>query len=103
MQSNPAVGQASGPGFQMAGDELMTETGRKIIILLSDGEDGDTSKIDGVLRQLHQSNIYVYTIGFGGADTEYLSYIANSCKESLYRQSQVICLMLSMLRLVPIW
>lgn len=67
-------------GLQMAGDELMTETGRKIIILLSDGEDGDTSKIDGVLRQLHQSNIYVYTIGFGGADTEYLSYIANSCK-----------------------
>ncbi len=67
-------------GLQMAGDELMAETGRKIIILLSDGEDGDTSKIDEVLRKLHQSNILVYTIGFGGADTEYLSYIANSCK-----------------------
>ncbi len=67
-------------GLQTAGDELMSEMGRKIIILLSDGEDGDTSKIDEVLNQLRQNNIYVYTIGFGGADTEYLSYIANSCQ-----------------------
>lgn len=67
-------------GLRAAGDELMYGTGRKIIILLSDGEDGDTSKIDEVLGQLNQRNIYVYTIGFGGADTEYLSYIANSCK-----------------------
>lgn len=74
-------------GLQMAGDELISETGRKIIILLSDGEDGDTARIDEVLKQLHQNNIYVYTIGFGGADTEYLSYIANSC-EGKFIQAQ---------------
>lgn len=74
-------------GLQMAGDELISETGRKIIILLSDGADGDTDRIDEVLRQLHQNNIYVYTIGFGGADTEYLSYIANSC-EGKFIQAQ---------------
>lgn len=74
-------------GLQMAGDELISETGRKIIILLSDGADGDPDRIDEVLRQLHQNNIYVYTIGFGGADTEYLSYIANSC-EGKFIQAQ---------------
>jgi len=66
-------------GLQAAGDELLSETGKKIIILLSDGEDGDTAKIDEVLDLLNQRNIYVYTIGFGGADTNYLSYIANKC------------------------
>ncbi len=67
-------------GLQTAGQELQKESGKKVIILLSDGEDGDSSQIDGVLAELKRKNIYVYTIAFGGADTEYLSYIANSCR-----------------------
>ncbi len=66
-------------GLELAGNELASENGRRVIILLSDGEDGDSSRIDGVLEELKRKNIYVYTIGFGGADTEYLSYIATSC------------------------
>lgn len=66
-------------GLQKAGEELEKETGKKVIILLSDGADGDSSMIDEVLAQLKRKNIYVYSIAFGGADTEYLNYIATSC------------------------
>lgn len=66
-------------GLELAGNELAGKSGRRVIILLSDGEDGDTSRIDEVLVQLKKQNIVVYTIGFGGVDTQYLSYIANAC------------------------
>ena len=66
-------------GLQQAGVELEGESGKKIVILLSDGADGDSGRIEAVLEELKRKNIYVYTIGFGGADTEYLSYIATSC------------------------
>ena len=66
-------------GLQQAGVELEGESGKKIVILLSNGADGDASRIDAVLEDLKRKKIYVYTIGFGGADTEYLSYIATSC------------------------
>lgn len=66
-------------GLQRAGQELVSESGKRVIILLSDGMDGDASYIDDVLDELKRNNIYVYTIGFGGADTTYLSYIASSC------------------------
>ncbi len=66
-------------GLQTAGDELTGKSGKKIIILLSDGADGSGYMIDTVLDDLKLKNIYVYTIGFGGADTECLSYIAKKC------------------------
>lgn len=66
-------------GLKLAGQELDGKSGRKVIILLSDGEDGNAGMIDEVLDDLKRRNIYVYTIGVGGADTEYLSYIARKC------------------------
>lgn len=66
-------------GLQLAGQELDGKSGRKVIILLSDGEDGSGSIIDEVLEELNRRSIYVYAIGFGGADTEYLGYIAQKC------------------------
>jgi len=66
-------------GLKLAGQELDAKAGRKVIILLSDGEDGNTAIIDEVLDELKRKEIYVYTIGFGGADTEYLGYIARKC------------------------
>lgn len=66
-------------GLQEAGSQLSVETGTKIIILLSDGADGSSYQIEDVLDELNRQNICVYTIGFGGADTEYLSYIASRC------------------------
>lgn len=64
-------------GLKLAGEELEHYNGRKIIILMSDGQDG--TPIDDVLEELKRKNIYVYTIGFGGADSSYLSYIAEKC------------------------
>lgn len=66
-------------GLQLAGQELEGKSGRRVVILLSDGEDGNPNMIDEVLDDLKRKNIYVYAIGVGGADTEYLSYIARKC------------------------
>ncbi len=67
-------------GLECAGEELAgIRDGRKIIILLSDGADGDASGIDATLETLKSQGIIVYTIGFGGADSTYLSKIAESC------------------------
>lgn len=66
-------------GLRLAGQTLESESGRRVVILLSDGEDGNAAMIDEVLDELVSRQIYVYTIGFGGADTEYLSYIARKC------------------------
>ena len=67
-------------GLEVAGEELASvRDGRKIIILLSDGADGDATGIDATLKWLNTQGIIVYTIGFGGADSAYLSKIAESC------------------------
>lgn len=67
-------------GLEVAGEELASvRDGRKIIILLSDGADGDAAGIDATLEWLNSQGIIVYTIGFGGADSAYLSKIAESC------------------------
>lgn len=66
-------------GLKLAEQTLDTRVGRRVVILLSDGEDGNAGMIDEVLDEMARKNIYVYTIGFGGADTEYLSYIARKC------------------------
>ena len=65
-------------GLAVAGDALTGALGRRIIILISDGSDGSPDGIDAVLDTLRAQNICVYTIAFGGADTQYLSYIADA-------------------------
>ncbi len=71
-------GTSIASGLQVASDALAGENGRKIVILLSDGADGNTGAIDAVLTALRQHNVVVYTIGFAGADTNYLNYIADT-------------------------
>ncbi len=66
-------------GLAQAGDMLAAESGRRVIILLSDGADGSSDMIDEVLAELNRQNIIVYTIGFGGVDVAYMEYIAQSC------------------------
>ncbi len=66
-------------GLSQAGSMLASESGQKIIILLSDGADGSPELIEEVLDELNRKNIIVYTIGFDGADSSYLSYIAQRC------------------------
>ena len=65
-------------GLAVAGEVLSSALGRRIIILISDGSDGSPDGIDAVLENLRVQNICVYTIAFGGADTQYLSYIADA-------------------------
>lgn len=64
-------------GLALAAEQLENSSGKKIIILMSDGVDG--SYIDDLLMELNQRNVIVYTIGFGGTNAEYLSHIAASC------------------------
>ncbi len=73
----PGGGTDIQAGLRSAGEALSSVSGRRIIILLSDGADGNPGGIDAVLDELSAQNICVYSIGFGGADTDYLSYIAD--------------------------
>lgn len=57
---------------------LKNGAGDKIIILLSDGHDGESQKIDSVLGQLTAQGIKVYAIGLNGCDEAYLTKIANT-------------------------
>ena len=74
----PSGGTNIKDGLAVAGEALSAAPGRRIIILISDGSDGSPEGIDAVLETLRVQNICVYTIAFGGADTQYLSYIADT-------------------------
>ncbi len=50
--------------------------GNQVIILLSDGEDSDTSQIETIKNQLVNRGIRVYSVGVGYADSEYLRGIS---------------------------
>lgn len=76
---NSGGGTSIYSGLRCAQQELDGYSGRKVIILMSDGADGSGTAIDEVLDELKRKNIYVYTIAFGGADIEYLNYIAQKC------------------------
>ena len=67
-----------------ASEGISRMSGRKIIILLSDGADGSVDRIDQVLQSVNIAGITVYTIGFGGADSDYLTKIATSCGGKYY-------------------
>ncbi len=66
-------------GLETGLASLRGESGKKIIILLSDGADGSAGIIDQVLDKIVAEGVIVYTIGFGGADATYLQYIAEKC------------------------
>lgn len=61
----------------VAGAETLKEyEGKKVIILLSDGEDGFPSGMQGALNQLSSQDIVVHTIGLPGCDEDYLMDIS---------------------------
>lgn len=65
-------------GLQCANDVLATAAGERIVILLSDGHDGNPEKIDSVLAYSKANGIKVFTIGLEGCDENYLTNIAES-------------------------
>nr|MCR5370756.1 VWA domain-containing protein [Clostridium sp.] len=64
-------------GLQAAQRSLGAFSGKKYIILLSDGYDGSNNRIDSVLQALSAAGIQTYTIGMQGADEAYLKKIAD--------------------------
>ena len=61
-------------GIQMGIDALESVSGEKIIILLSDGQDG--SDASEVIANAKSKEISIYSIGFAAADAAYLMHIA---------------------------
>ena len=65
-------------GLSCALDSLRGANGTKVVVLLSDGVDGDESRliIDSILAEAAAEHIAVYTIGLEGCDEEYLQNIS---------------------------
>lgn len=64
-------------GLDKAADMLIPGEGKKVVILLSDGYDGESRIRQDVMDKLRKYQIQVYTIGLEGCDQNYLSDIAN--------------------------
>ena len=67
-------------GLVSAMNALQNQSGNRVIILLSDGEDSEESanQMDSVINQLTQQGIVVYAVGFDFADSAYLSRICGA-------------------------
>ena len=65
-------------GLSKAIESLLPAGGTRVVILLSDGQDGSAkAKMDAVLSDAAAQNIVVYTIGLRGCDVDYLRMIAD--------------------------
>ncbi len=76
--------EASGSTSIAAGLETSLETlkkvsGRRVIILLSDGADSNTERINAALDEINREGVTVYTIGVEGSDASCLTHIATTC------------------------
>lgn len=63
-------------GLVMGAQQLITAEGKRVIILLSDGVDGNKGAMPAALNQLKSEGIIVHTIGLPGCEEEYLANIA---------------------------
>lgn len=64
-------------GLHMGIEALKNKTGNKIIILLTDGADGNSGAMPAAIERLKQEGIVVYSVGFGGAEADYLGNISS--------------------------
>lgn len=60
-------------GLLMSIEALKNKSGKKIVILLTDGDDYDTEGIRAASEMLKQNGIVVYAIGLEGSNTETLN------------------------------
>lgn len=76
-------------GLDLAYDALKNRSGSRVIILLSDGADGsDPTYMEEVLTKLEKQNIAVYSVGFGGAESSYMSNISQRTGGKFLRASE---------------
>lgn len=66
-------------GLDIALNSLKGESGRRVIILLSDGMVGDDNSMDSITAEIKREGITLYAIGIEGADSVKLTSIANAC------------------------
>ena len=64
-------------GLNAGIDEIKDETGSRAIILMSDGQDGNTVAMPEAIQNAVDEGIAVYTVAFGDADEEYMKNIAD--------------------------
>lgn len=85
---NAAGGTDIDGGLLMSIEALKNKSGNKIVILLTDGEDGDTDGIIAASEQLKQNGIVAYAVGFDGARVETLNHITSiTGGQLMYAQS----------------
>jgi subtilisin family serine protease len=80
-------GTSIGGGLQVGFDELSQAAGSthsQSIVLLSDGEENASPRIDDVLPLLVASRVQVYTVGLGSVDDEALQNIAQQTGGAYY-------------------
>ena len=63
-------------GLMLGAQQLLDAQGKRVIILLSDGVDGNTGAMPAALNQLKNEGVVVHTIGLPGCDETYLANIA---------------------------
>lgn len=72
-----ANGGTNIPGGIFGGIEsLKNAVGTKSIILMTDGEDGNSGQIEEAIQEAVKSGINIYTVGLGDVDRSYLENIA---------------------------
>lgn len=64
-------------GLLNGAQTLSSTKGRKVIILLSDGADGNAAQLPTAINRLKMEGIIVYAIGLPGCDETYISNIAS--------------------------
>ena len=72
----PTGGTNISSGLLLGAQQLSENAGKKIIILLSDGVDGNSQSMPSTLSQLQYDDIVVFSIGLPGCDEAYLANIA---------------------------
>ncbi len=78
-----------GGGLRAGMEALSGHTGQRIIVLLSDGEDGGSpEEMEQIIGELAAQGIAVYAIGIGGADSAYLNNICTKTGGSFLRSEE---------------
>lgn len=79
-------------GLLCGAEQLSSVGGKKVIILLSDGVDGNAAQMPETLSKLKMDGIVVYAIGLPGCDEAYLSNIASETGGTYFPASNAAAL-----------
>lgn len=79
-------------GLLRGAEQLASVGGKKVIILLTDGHDGNAQQMPLTLNQLKMEGIVVYAIGLPGCDESYVSNIASETGGTYFSASNAASL-----------